>query len=86
MGKGLAAVYRDTKQDINGIKINLLEKILPFLRWTYGHECADVGTALQQVDGDTGSGKVGWVSDEKIRSTGLGSASCNNPSPMKRGA
>jgi len=29
-----------------------------------GNQCVDVGAALQQVDGNTGGGKVGWVSDE----------------------
>jgi len=28
---------------------------------TNGHECVDVGAALQQVDGNTGGGQVGWV-------------------------
>jgi len=28
-----------------------------------GHQCADVGAALQQVDCNTGGGKVGWIDD-----------------------
>ncbi|NBV72331.1 MAG: hypothetical protein EBR60_09895 [Burkholderiaceae bacterium] len=29
---------------------------------TNGHECADFGAALQQINDNTGDEKVGWVS------------------------
>jgi len=31
-----------------------------------GNKCADVGAVLQQVDGNTGGGKAGWVKNEAL--------------------
>jgi hypothetical protein len=36
------------------------------------HQCIDVGAALQQVDGNTGGGKVGWVNDETLSTSNTG--------------
>jgi hypothetical protein len=37
-----------------------------------GHKRVDVGAALHQVGGNTGSGKVGWIDDETLSTSNTG--------------